>query len=98
MRAYARTDVRIAYSVVTKYAAIAHQIQHSQVLPGYPHSSAGDYTHMLYYSLIKSSCSVHCKISGQHNNHKVAAQMIHYVNWGVSLIITCRLLGQPFFC
>ena len=40
MRAYARTDVRIAYSVVTKYAAIAHQIQ---VLPGYPHSSAGAY-------------------------------------------------------
>ena len=45
-------DVRIAYSVVTKYAsAIAHQMQHSQVLPGYPHSSAGAYGHNLIYCL-----------------------------------------------
>ena len=52
MRAYARTDVRIAYSVVTKYAsAIAHQMWRSQVLPGYPHSSAGAYGHNLIYCL-----------------------------------------------
>ena len=43
MCAYARTDIRIAYSEVTKYAAIAHQIWYGQVLPGYPHSSAGAY-------------------------------------------------------
>ena len=33
-RAYARTDIRIAYSVVTNYATIAHQIWRSKVLPG----------------------------------------------------------------
>ena len=31
MHTYARTDVHIAYSVVTKYAAIAHQIWRSKV-------------------------------------------------------------------
>ena len=40
--AYACTDAHIAYSVVPKYA-IAHQMRHSQVLPGYPHSSASAY-------------------------------------------------------
>ena len=60
MRAYARTYVRIAYSVVTKYAAIAHQIRHSQVLPGNPHSSAGAYGRLkacLLLSIFRSSTS-----------------------------------------
>ena len=34
MRAYARTDIHIAYSEVTKYAAIAHQIRYGQACPG----------------------------------------------------------------
>ena len=44
--AYAsRTDVHIAYSVGTKYAFhnCASNAAYSQVLPGYPHSSAGAY-------------------------------------------------------
>ena len=42
--AYACTDVCIAYSVVENMlSAIAHQMWRSQVLPGYPHSSAGAY-------------------------------------------------------
>ena len=44
MPAYARTDIHIAYSVVTKYLfAITHQMWRSQVLPRYPHSFAGAY-------------------------------------------------------
>ena len=40
-----RVDVHIAYSVVTKktLSTTAHQMQRTQVLPGYPHSSAGTY-------------------------------------------------------
>ena len=53
MCAYARTDVHIAYSVVTKYAAIAHQIRRSKVLPRYPHSSAGTYGFMQYNIHVK---------------------------------------------
>ena len=44
---YVHTYIYIAYSVVTKYtnalSTIAHQMWRSQVLPGYPHSSAGTY-------------------------------------------------------
>ena len=44
MRAYPCTDVCIMYNVVTKNAsAILHQMWRSQVLPRYPHSSAGAY-------------------------------------------------------
>ena len=52
-RAYAHTDIRIAYSVVTNYATIAHQIWRSKVLPGYPHSSAGTYGFMQYNIHVK---------------------------------------------
>ena len=49
--AYAsRTDVHIAYSVGTKYAFhnCASNASYSQVLPGYPHSSAGAYAPSYY--------------------------------------------------
>ena len=42
--AYVGTDILIAYIVVTNtLSAIAHQMWHSQVSPGYPHDCAGAY-------------------------------------------------------
>ena len=49
---HAQTYPLTTYSLVTKYASpIVHQMQHSQVLPGYPHSSAGPYS-------LEAFCSV----------------------------------------
>ena len=42
---HAQTYVQCIYSVET-LSAIAHQMRCSQVLPGYPHSSAGTYVSM----------------------------------------------------
>ena len=58
MRTYASIDVHFAYSVVTKCAsAISRQMRCSQVLPGYPHISAGAYVVQLRV-IILSACYV----------------------------------------
>ena len=51
----ARHALRPAYSVVQYASAIAHQMQRSQVLPGYPHSSAGAYG---FNNLLQASLSL----------------------------------------
>ena len=68
------TDVRIVYSVVTKYpSATAHQIRHSQILPGYPHSSAGAYgtrcTNLKPYTLPSMSTVGGCTLSSHKFEH-----------------------------